>query len=116
MRWSFAEALDGNVALMGELAADEGVLALAFADSPEGARTLAHSSLHVGFDAVRRCAFAQWGAWGKDLVIPDAPEEVRREAFLSAMILKVHQGRTYPGAVIASLSVPWGNTSDNHGG
>jgi len=65
---------------------------------------------------VRRCAFAQWGAWGKDLVIPDAPEEVRREAFLSAMILKVHQGRTYPGAVIASLSVPWGNTSDNHGG
>ena len=116
MRWSFAEALDGNVALMGELAADEGVLALAFADSPEGARTLAHSSLHVGFDAVRRCAFAQWGAWGKDLVIPDAPEEVRREAFLSAMVLKVHQGRTYPGAVIASLSVPWGNTSDNHGG
>jgi glucoamylase len=89
---------------------------LAFADSPEGARTLAHSSLRVGFDAVRRAAFTQWQAWGKDLVIPDAPEEVRREAFLSAMVLKVHQGRTYPGAVIASLSVPWGNTSDNPGG
>ena len=116
MRWTFAEALDGNIALTGELSATEGVLALAFADSPEGARTLAHSSLHVGFDAVHRAAFAQWQAWGKDLVIPDAPAEVRREAFLSAMVLKVHQGRTYPGAVIASLSVPWGNTSDNHGG
>ena len=75
----FAEALDGNCPLIGELAADEGVLALAFADSPEGARTLAHSSLYVGFDAVRRSALGQWRAWGKDLVIPDAPEEVRRE-------------------------------------
>ena len=116
MRWSFAEALDGNVALMGELAAAEGVLALAFADSLEGARTLAHSSLRVGFEAAYRAAFAQWQAWGKALIIPDGPPEVRREAFLSAMVLKVHQGRTYPGAVIASLSVPWGSTSDNHGG
>ena len=40
MRWTYGEALDGNVALMGELASAEGVLALAFADTPEGARTL----------------------------------------------------------------------------
>jgi glucoamylase len=32
------------------------------------------------------------------------------------MVLKVHEGRTYPGAIIASLSVPWGNTTDNPGG
>jgi glucoamylase len=116
MRWTFSEALDGNVALMGELASREGVLALAFADSPEGARTLARSSLHQGFEAVRSSFIAQWETWAKDLSIPDAPEEIRREAYLSAMVLKVHQGRTYPGAVVASLSVPWGNTTDNPGG
>ena len=116
MRWTYGEALDGNVALMGELASAEGVLALAFADSPEGARTLGHSSLRHGFETVRRSFAAQWEAWAKDLIIPEAPEEIRREAYLSAMVLKVHEGRTYPGAVVASLSVPWGNATDNPGG
>ena len=116
MRWTFSEALDGNVALMGELASPEGVLALAFADSPDGARTLAYSSLHQGFEAISHSFSAQWAAWAKNLIIPDAPEEIRREAYLSAMVLKVHEGRTYPGAVVASLSVPWGNTTDNRGG
>jgi glucoamylase len=116
MRWTYGEALDGNVALMGELTAAEGVLALAFADTPEGARTLGHSSLRHGFETVRRSFTAQWEAWAKDLIIPEAPDEIRREAYLSAMVLKVHEGRTYPGAVVASLSVPWGNATDNPGG
>ena len=116
MRWTYGEALDGNVALMGELTSTEGVLALAFADTPEGARTLGHSSLHHGFETVRRSFAAQWEGWAKDLIIPEAPDEIRREAYLSAMVLKVHEGRTYPGAVVASLSVPWGNATDNPGG
>jgi glucoamylase len=89
---------------------------LAFADSPEGARTLAHSSLRQSFETVRRSFSAPWEAWAKNLIIPEAPEEIRREAYLSAMVLKVHEGRTYPGAVVASLSVPWGNTTDNRSG
>jgi glucoamylase len=54
MDWTFREALNGNVALMGELAASTGVLALSFAETPEGACTLARSSLSEGFDAVQR--------------------------------------------------------------
>ena len=116
MCWTYGEALDGNVALMGELAAMEGVLALGLADSLAGARTLAHSSLCEGFGVVRRSFSADWEAWAADLTIADAPDDVRREAYLSAVVLKVHEGRTYPGAVVASLSVPWGNTSDSFGG
>jgi glucoamylase len=116
MGWRFEEAPDGNVALTGELAAPEGVLALAFADSIDGARTLARSSLSQGFDAVRRSFIAGWERWAQGLAIADAPEEIRREAYLSAMVLKVHEGRTYPGAVVASLSIPWGNATDNPGG
>ncbi len=116
MRWGYREALDGNVALTGELAAAEGVLALGFADSLEGARTLSRSTLYQGFDAVRRSFTAGWESWAEGLTIPDAPGDVRREAYLSAMVLKVHEGRTYPGAIVASLRTPWGNTSDNPGG
>jgi glucoamylase len=30
--------------------------------------------------------------------------------------LKVHEDHTYPGAIVASLSVPWGNSSNSSGG
>ena len=32
------------------------------------------------------------------------------------MVLRVHQDKTYPGAMVASLSVPWGNSRDDVGG
>jgi glucoamylase len=116
MDWTFVQALDGNVALMGELGASSGVLALGFAKTPEGACTLARSSLAEGFDSVQRSCSAAWQAWATRIALPEAPEPVQREAYLSAMVLKVHEGRTYPGAMIASLSIPWGNTSDSTGG
>ncbi|KXU97678.1 glucan 1,4-alpha-glucosidase [Caballeronia megalochromosomata] len=116
MDWTFVEALDGNVALMGELAAATGVLALSFAEAPEGACTLARSSLAEGFDSVQRSCAEAWQAWAAGIAVPEALEPVRYEACLSAMVLKAHEGRTYPGALIASLSIPWGNTSDSTGG
>ena len=116
MTWTYGEATDGNVALLGELQETEGTLALGFAETLEGARTLACSSLSDGYSSIRGRFVEGWREWGKTLVIPDAPAEVKREAYLSAAVLKVHQDRTYPGAVIASLSVPWGNSSDSSGG
>ncbi len=116
MCWSYGEALDGNVALTGELGSNSGVLALAFADTVEGARTLALSSLGEGFERTREACVAGWEAWGAKLDLPDAPEAIRREACLSVTVIKAHEGRTYPGSVVASLSIPWGNTSDSPGG
>src|SRR3546814_6621298 len=68
------------------LVAMEGVLALGLADSLAGARTLARSSLCEGFGAVRRSFSADWEAWATDLTIADAPDDVRREAYLSAVV------------------------------
>jgi glucoamylase len=116
MTWTYAEAMDGNVALLGELQANEGTLALGFAEAFDGARTLARSSLSEGYSSIKRRFVDGWERWGQTLVIPDAPAAVEREACLSAVVLKVHEDRTYPGAVIASLSVPWGNSNDSSGG
>jgi glucoamylase len=35
---------------------------------------------------------------------------------LSSMVLRTHRDKTYPGAMTASLSVPWGNSRDDRGG
>ena len=83
MTWEFAEALDGNVALLGELRANEGTLALGFSENIVGARTKARSSLSEGYDPIRRGFITGWQEWAKSLVIPDAPADIQREAFLS---------------------------------
>ncbi len=116
MTWTYTEALDGNVALLGELRANEGTLALGLSDSITGARTKARSSVIVGYPTVRERFIEGWQEWGRRLVIPDAPADIERAAYLSAAVLKVHQDRTYPGSTVASLSVPWGSSTDTIGG
>jgi len=116
MTWTYLEALEGNVALIGELNANEGTLALGFSTTIVGARTKARSSLSEGYQAIRNRFIAGWQDWGKSLDIPEAPAEIRREAYLSAAVLKVHTGRSYPGSIVASLSVPWGNSTNSSGG
>ncbi len=113
---TFDRAADGNVALTCELGARRGVLALGFNDTPEGARTLAAASLAEGFPAARRAFIAGWRTWSEPLRLPAPSPAIVDEAALSATVLKVHEDRTFPGAMIASLSIPWGNTSDSRGG
>lgn len=116
MAWTFQRAEAGNVALMGELDAREAVLALGFAQTPEGARTLAESSLSEGYAHVREHFVAGWEAWGAQLRLPEPTPELAEQARLSATVLRVHEDRSFPGAIVASLSIPWGNRSNDPGG
>ncbi|MHA6692396.1 glycoside hydrolase family 15 protein [Devosia sp. A449] len=116
MTWTYPLAGDGNVALLGELAANSGTLALSFAETLDGARTLARSSLADDYDETRRIFTDQWEDWSKTLDIPYSSAELKHAAELSAAVLKMHEDRTYAGAVVASLSVPWGSSHDDLGG
>ncbi len=116
MTWAFEDAGPGNVALLGELPPNA-TLALAFGTSKQSAATLAFSALRRPFVDVWERFVAGWRAWhGALQPPPDLPPEVRSELATSAMVLRVHQDRTYPGAMVASLSIPWGNARDDLGG
>ena len=116
MTWSYPEAPDGNVALMGELAGTEGVLALGFAGTVEGAQTLALSSLANGFEAARASFVEGWRRWAQPLRCEGLDPALEAAVRRSAMVLKAHNDRDFPGAMVASLSVPWGYTRDDPGG
>jgi glucoamylase len=116
MNWTFPRAARGNVALTGELAGSRGLLALAFSDQVEGARLLALAAVAEDLPSIRGAFERGWRGWGETLRIPDAPPDLARQAQLSAAVLKMHEDRTYPGAVVASLSIPWGNRSNDLGG
>ena len=113
MTWTYPRASDGNVALMGELAPPAfGHDCAQFRLSMEGARTLARSSLADDYDATSATLSSRsWEDWGKTLVIPYTSPELQREAELSAAVIKMHEDRTYGGALVASLSVPWGRAT-----
>ena len=65
MTWEYGEAIDGNVALLGELQATQGTLALALSNTIEGARTKALSSLSEGYHSICLRFIAGWQQWGK---------------------------------------------------
>lgn len=120
MRWHYAQAGPGNVAMMGELPR-RATLALGFGSSRESAATLAVSALLQPFDGLWDRHVTDWRRWQDDGIdhcrLPeDLPAPIKHQFDVSAMILRVHQDKIYPGALVASLSVPWGNRRDVRGG
>jgi glucoamylase len=120
MTWQYAGAGPGNVALMGELP-PRCVVALGFGSSAEAAATLAISSLLQRFENVLHLQIADWERWhagcsehGASML--DLPSAIRDQAAISAVVLRSHLDKTYPGAMVASLSVPWGHTGDQRAG
>jgi glucoamylase len=116
LTFDFSSASHGTVALTGEAHGSSGVLGVAFAETPRGAHTLLRTALAEGFDGLRQEFLDRWQHWGSRLKLPRPDERLGDAGLLSAAVLKTHEDRTYPGAVVASLSVPWGNSTDTLGG
>lgn len=116
LTYGYTKAGPGNVALSAALQEPQGVLALSFSNTARGAYTLARSSLAEGFEAACREFLRAWGAWGARLQLPAPTPALGRLAQFSAAVLKMHEDRSYPGAIVASLSTPWGDHTDTLGG
>ncbi|MFC6617621.1 glycoside hydrolase family 15 protein [Deinococcus radiophilus] len=67
-------------------------------------------------DVLRERFLQDWQAWADDLSVTSDEPEFARLAHISAAVLRMHEDRTYPGGLVASLSVPWGNSTDSLGG
>ncbi|MBV9345538.1 MAG: glycosyl hydrolase, partial [Gammaproteobacteria bacterium] len=120
LSWEYETAGPGNVALTGALPR-ECVLALGFASSPEAAATLAFTVLTEPFAVSWARQLQSWRAWhgrcgAVQALAAQLPAECATQLQLSSMVLRVHQDKTYPGALVASLSVPWGNTREERAG
>ncbi len=120
MCWEYSAAGRGEVALAAQMP-QQGTLALGLGTSKEAAATNAWSALAVGFAASASAYTGLWQNWHKKHPRPrnfarKLPDAAKTLYARSSNILKVHEDRTFPGAMVASLSVPWGETSDSRGG
>jgi glucoamylase len=120
LAWEYDSAGPGNVAMVGELPR-QAVLALGFGSSTEAAATLALTALSEPFAHSWEAQFLGWTNWHascepEESLRAQLPKECADQVRISTMVLRAHQDKTYPGAMVASLSVPWGNTREERAG
>ncbi|HEY0385627.1 MAG TPA: glycoside hydrolase family 15 protein [Pyrinomonadaceae bacterium] len=81
-------------------------LALGFGKNAAEALTNARASLAKGFARARREYERGWHEYVNTLRPVDV--KYQRQFEMAAMVLKAHEDKTYRGAMVASLTVPWG--------
>jgi glucoamylase len=120
MTWDHGRTEPGNVAGMTEIPLDGGVcqMALAFGTRPDEAGLEACAALAGHFDSAWAEYAANWHGFLRTVVDPpaDLPDEDKAFYVNSTAVLRSMQDRTEPGATVASLSIPWGNTRNDLGG
>lgn len=118
LRWDYTVAAGGNVAMTGALVAPSGTLALGLATNPQGAVSLARASLVDGWSTISDRFVAGWRAHGPNTASLAAacPPWVAAALATSEMVLSAHQDHTFPGAIVASLASPWGDSREDRGG
>ena len=113
MSWEFDVAADGNVALTGELDLSRSrrfTLGLGFGEHLHDAATSMFHTLGVPFDEHKTRFEAQWEReCRRALPLESASCDEGRLYRSSHAILRAHEDKNYSGAMIASLSIPWGD-------
>jgi glucoamylase len=122
MDWQFDRAPDGNVALTGEIPmaeTQEFTVGVAFGNRLSRVLTTLFQSLTVPFDSQRARAQEQWSR--ADHTLLPLHEQSQDDGTLyraSHQVVLAHEDKTYQGAIIASMSIPWGEakSGDHLGG
>jgi len=114
MDWEFDRALDGNVALTGEILPDgrnDFTLALAFGDGQHSAVSTLLQALGIPFAEQHKRYVEQWSRPGRNVLpLKKVCCDEGNLYHSSYSLLVAHEDKSYPGAFIASLSIPWGES------
>ncbi|HEX4651431.1 MAG TPA: glycoside hydrolase family 15 protein [Granulicella sp.] len=111
MEWEFGQAIDGNIAVMGEIDVTrnrEFTIAIALGDGHHAALSGLMQTLSTPYELHQKRFIDQWRR-------ADAPQRLAKLSMdegqlmrISQNVLLAHEDKTYSGAFIASASIPWG--------
>jgi glucoamylase len=111
---TFSRASSGNVALLARLAdtnaAVDLTLAIGFGADGDSAANEARASLEQPAEDIMKSYVDEWQAYVGGL--QRVPPPYDRQFQMAAMMLRAHEDKTRRGAMIASLTIPWGHEID----
>jgi len=118
--WQYDAVLDGNIALTGRLDLSRGgkfTVGLAFGTTKHNALSTLAQSLSIPFEQTREAFIRQWERTSRRFALTAGSGDSKLFE-RSVNLLLAHEDKTYPGAIIASLSIPWGDekSDDELGG
>src|SRR5947207_2204375 len=115
MDWEFRSAANGNIALTGEIdLPDSGgfTVAVAFGRSYQSAATKLFQSLAEPFAEKCEGYVRQWqrAVINAEFDFSSDTSDDGGEYRLSRCVLLAHEDKVFQGAIVASMSIPWGET------
>jgi glucoamylase len=115
MDWEFDHANDGNTALTGQLELSvyrEFTLGLAFGDTQHHAITTLFQALGTPFEEHHKRYTEQWDRTSAHQMPLEKVSSDKGNLYHSSFsLILAHEDKSYPGALIASLSIPWGEAA-----
>ncbi|HUD46929.1 MAG TPA: glycoside hydrolase family 15 protein [Candidatus Baltobacteraceae bacterium] len=119
MDWEYRSAINGNIALTGEIdprRSCEFVVAIAFGQSYQSAAAKLLQSLADPFEKHRDGYLRGWKR-----TVADSRHEFNEHTGddggtyrLSRCVLLAHEDKVFAGAMVASMSIPWGETKGDN--
>src|SRR5690349_14215587 len=110
----YTSAPDGHIVATEDVTPDAGrqvTVALGFGRSQAQSVSVAQSSLSRPFALTAASYLAGWAGYDARLRPPPARElKLASHYYLSANVLKASEDKTFPGAIVASLASPWGQS------
>ena len=107
----FGEALDGNIALTGEIevgANREFTVAIGFGSGRHAALSRTMQTLAAPYAGQRARFLEQWTRVGAPERLSAGAMDGGRLSRISQNVILAHEDKSYAGAFIASASIPWG--------
>ncbi len=116
----FDRAEDGNIALTGEIDLSkhrEWTLGVAFGTCLNSALTNLFQELGIPFETQLKNFEKQWQVATDNMLDLSQYSGDKGKCYQTSYnVLMSHEDKTYKGAMIASLSIPWGEIRDDEGG
>ena len=121
MDWEFGSALNGNIAIMGELdlqGATEFTLGFGIGEGHHTAAQKTMGALATAFEDSRARYITQWKRAANPEWLAAKACDGGKLMRASHNVLLAHEDKTYSGAFVASASIPWGQVKgdDDLGG
>ena len=111
MTWNFGQALNGNIAITGEIDVArnrEFTIAIGLGDGHHAALSEMMQALATPYEEHCRRFVEQWLRSTTPKELAAASTDGGRLSRVSHSVILTHEDKTYSGAFIASASIPWG--------
>ena len=116
MDWQYERAHDGNLAMIGEVDLTHGsefTVGVAMGYSRQSAATQLLQAFLWPFAAQRAKYIEQWKRTSVKNPLFVEDKQTTELVRLSQCVLLAHEDKTFAGATVASMTIPWGETKDD---